>query len=98
MSAEHEVSLASTKNVIAALDRDKYEVNLVLLDRDGTLMASGGGRAANFRGLVRISTERAGENGIHRPVFLVAARRSAFIGLHPRQSAAPSALIRTSPR
>lgn len=34
-SAEHEVSLQSAKNVIAAIDRDKYEVVLIGLDKDG---------------------------------------------------------------
>jgi D-alanine-D-alanine ligase len=34
-SAEHEVSLQSAKNVIEAIDRSKYEVMLIGIDRDG---------------------------------------------------------------
>jgi D-alanine-D-alanine ligase len=34
-SAEHEVSLQSAKNVIEAIDRDKYEVVLIGIDRAG---------------------------------------------------------------
>ncbi|HHY81353.1 MAG TPA: D-alanine--D-alanine ligase [Clostridiales bacterium] len=34
-SAEHEVSLQSAKNVLAALDRDKYEVVLIGIDKEG---------------------------------------------------------------
>jgi len=39
-SAEHEVSLASAKNVMNALDQKKYEINLVVLDRQGRLLSS----------------------------------------------------------
>lgn len=34
-SAEHEVSLQSAKNVIAAIDRERYEVVLIGIDRSG---------------------------------------------------------------
>jgi len=34
-SAEHEVSLQSAKNVIEAIDRDRYEVVLIGIDKDG---------------------------------------------------------------
>lgn len=34
-SAEHEISIASAKNVVAALDRKKYEVLPVAIDKDG---------------------------------------------------------------
>ena len=34
-SAEHEVSLQSAKNVIEAMDRDKYELVLIGIDKDG---------------------------------------------------------------
>ena len=34
-SAEHEVSLQSAKNVIDAINRDKYEVVLIGIDHDG---------------------------------------------------------------
>ncbi len=35
-SAEHEVSLQSAKNILAALDRSKYDVTLIGIDKDGT--------------------------------------------------------------
>mgnify|MGYP001187262147 CR=1 FL=1 len=34
-SAEHEVSLQSAKNVLAALDKDRYEVVLIGIDKEG---------------------------------------------------------------
>ena len=34
-SAEHEVSLQSAKNVIAAIDKDKFEIVLIGMDKDG---------------------------------------------------------------
>ena len=34
-SAEHEVSLQSARNVINAIDRDKYDTVLIGIDRDG---------------------------------------------------------------
>lgn len=34
-SAEHEVSLQSAKNVIAALDKDKYDITLIGIDKQG---------------------------------------------------------------
>ncbi len=34
-SAEHEVSLQSAKNIIAAIDREKYDVVLIGVDKDG---------------------------------------------------------------
>ncbi len=39
-SAEHEVSLQSAKNIIEALDRDRYEVVLIGIDRRGTWQLS----------------------------------------------------------
>ena len=34
-SAEHEISIISAKNVIAALDKNKYEVIVIFINRDG---------------------------------------------------------------
>jgi D-alanine-D-alanine ligase len=34
-SAEHEISLLSARNVLAALDRDRFEPSLIGIDRDG---------------------------------------------------------------
>ncbi len=34
-SAEHEVSIQSARNIIEALDRDKYDLTLIGIDRDG---------------------------------------------------------------
>lgn len=41
-STEHEVSLLSAKNVIAALDREKYEPVLIGIDKEGKWHRSGG--------------------------------------------------------
>ena len=34
-SAEHEISLLSAKNVITAINKDKYEIFLIGIDREG---------------------------------------------------------------
>ena len=34
-SAEHEVSLQSAKNVIEAVDREKYDLVLITIDKQG---------------------------------------------------------------
>lgn len=43
-SAEHEVSIQSARNVVAALDPDKYEAVLVGIDRKGTWFLGEGSR------------------------------------------------------
>jgi D-alanine-D-alanine ligase len=40
-SGEHEVSLASARSVMAALDKDKYEIHAVGIDRDGRWISQG---------------------------------------------------------
>ncbi|MFC0522865.1 D-alanine--D-alanine ligase [Pontibacillus salicampi] len=35
-SSEHEVSLQSAKNIVEAIDKDKYEVTLIGIDKDGS--------------------------------------------------------------
>ena len=40
-SGEHEISLQSAKSILAALDRDKYEVTEIGIDREGQWMLSG---------------------------------------------------------
>jgi len=37
-SAEHEVSLQSAKNIIDAIDTNKYEVVLIGIDKKGSLL------------------------------------------------------------
>ncbi|MEW8050093.1 MAG: D-alanine--D-alanine ligase family protein [Candidatus Thiodiazotropha sp.] len=39
-SAEHEVSLTSARNIINALDQNKYETHLLVLDRQGRLLST----------------------------------------------------------
>ncbi|MDD3698657.1 MAG: D-alanine--D-alanine ligase A, partial [Atribacterota bacterium] len=34
-SVEHEISLQSAKNVIEAMDREKYDIVLIGIDKDG---------------------------------------------------------------
>jgi D-alanine-D-alanine ligase len=40
-SGEHEVSLASARSVMAALDKDKYEIHAVGIDREGRWISHG---------------------------------------------------------
>ena len=39
-SAEHEISLISARNVIAGLDREKYAVVPIGIDRDGRWLSA----------------------------------------------------------
>lgn len=41
-SAEHDVSCVSAANVMAALDRERYEIVPIGIGRDGTWMLAGG--------------------------------------------------------
>ena len=34
-SAEHEISLQSAKNIVEAIDKKKYEIVLIGIDKDG---------------------------------------------------------------
>jgi D-alanine-D-alanine ligase len=40
-SAEHEVSVTSARSVLQAIDRDKYEVTMIGIDRQGKWLAAG---------------------------------------------------------
>ncbi len=59
-SGEHEVSLISARSVMAALDRDKYEVVPIGISREGTWIVSGDPLAA----LERQAGEPAGRRGL----------------------------------
>ncbi|MBT3343782.1 MAG: D-alanine--D-alanine ligase [Gemmatimonadetes bacterium] len=39
-SAEHEVSVTSARSVLAAIDRDKYDVTMIGIDRDGRWLSA----------------------------------------------------------
>ena len=41
-SVEHEVSLQSAKNIVDAIDKDKYEVVLIGIDKKGGWHLNGG--------------------------------------------------------
>ncbi len=40
-SAEHEVSVKSARSVLEAIDRDKYDVTMIGIDRGGKWLAAG---------------------------------------------------------
>ncbi|MFH1571436.1 MAG: D-alanine--D-alanine ligase A, partial [Gemmatimonadota bacterium] len=40
-SAEHEVSVTSARSVLEAIDRDKYEVIMIGIDRQGRWLSAG---------------------------------------------------------
>ena len=69
-SAEHEVSVTSARSVLDAIDRDKYDVTMIGIDRDGRwldagdaqqLLASGRVEAA---GLAPVSLDYAGSRDL----------------------------------
>jgi D-alanine-D-alanine ligase len=35
-SAEHDVSIKSAKNIVNAMDRNKYDIHLIKISKDGT--------------------------------------------------------------
>ena len=43
-SAEHEVSVTSARSVLEAVDRDKYDVTMIGIDRGGQWLAGGDAR------------------------------------------------------
>ena len=49
-SCEHEVSLSSARSVIEALDREKYDLTLIHIAKDGQWRLPGGGAAARLAG------------------------------------------------
>lgn len=64
-SAEHEVSLQSARNVIAAIDRDKYEVVPVGIDKNGRwLLADASTPFLNAYDPKRIGLNRASAKGL----------------------------------
>ncbi|HEY8418227.1 MAG TPA: D-alanine--D-alanine ligase family protein [Limnochordales bacterium] len=58
-SGEHEVSLMSAQNIIAALDREKYEVIPIGITRDGQWIASGDPLRALLEGNPRLAAPAA---------------------------------------
>lgn len=45
-SVEHEVSIASATSILAALDRERYEVSLIAVDREGRWLLDAGAEVA----------------------------------------------------
>jgi D-alanine-D-alanine ligase len=56
MSSEHEVSLVSGRGVVAALDRDKYEVTPVVISRENTWAFADEAPLSVFEAIARIGT------------------------------------------
>lgn len=51
-SAEHEVSVTSARSVLESIDREKYEVTMIGIDRDGRWLAAGDATALLAAGRV----------------------------------------------
>ena len=74
-SAEHEVSLQSARNVVAALDRERYEPLLIGIDRDG-------GWHLNEKSLELLDADDPRAISLHpgqRPVALLAGRDTGLL-------------------
>jgi len=55
-SSEHEISLASARSVLEALDPDRYQVTTVAIDRDGRWALGAGGEPGVLEGESVVST------------------------------------------
>ncbi len=74
-SAEHEISLRSARNVINALDRDRYEAVLIGIDRDGGWFLNQDSMALLNAEQPRAAADDAGS----RPVSLVASGETGVL-------------------
>ena len=84
-SAEHEVSLQSAKNILEALDPDRYEVVLLGIDREGRWhLAESSSCLLDAADPRRIRLETAG-----RGVALVPGKISSLVSLSDRALEAP---------
>ena len=77
-SAEHEVSLQSAKNILEALDKDRFEVSLIGIDKQGQWHVSDPRDfLLNASDPARIALHRSGNAVAVRPGRRTACRPSA---------------------
>src|ERR1043166_2199615 len=60
-SAEHEISLISARNIVEAIDRTKYEIVSIGIDKDGRWFFDQDARLLNGRATTQVQTRRAGD-------------------------------------
>jgi D-alanine-D-alanine ligase len=83
-SAEHEVSLQSAKNVVDAIDREKYEVVLIGIDKHGKwLLSDQSGFLLNANDPSKVALNRASDT-----VALVPQSKGELISLSNRSAGA----------
>ena len=83
-SAEHEVSLQSARNILEAIDKEKYDVVLVGIDRDGRWLLNEGAALLLPEGTGESLMPEEGERGA--PVTLIPEGRGQLVrssGLQP---------------
>jgi D-alanine-D-alanine ligase len=88
-SAEHEVSLQSAKNIVEAIDPEKYDVVLIGIDRDGRWHLADGSRfLLNASDPRRIQME-----STRRDVALVPGERADLLEIEPRDALDPPDVV-----
>jgi D-alanine-D-alanine ligase len=88
-SAEHEVSLQSAKNIVEAIDQEKYDVVLIGIDRQGRWhLADGSHFLLNASDPRRIQME-----STRRDVALVPGESADLLEIEPRDALAPPDVV-----
>jgi len=88
-SGEHEVSLMSAQNIMAALDREKYEVIPIGITRDGQWIASGDPLRALLEGNPRLAAPAAFLPRPGAPALVPLAPAGAVVHPGPQQLKQP---------
>ncbi len=61
-SAEHEISLISARNITAAMDRNKYRIIPIGIDKQGRWLRDQGGRLLQDKSITRVELPRRGSS------------------------------------
>jgi D-alanine-D-alanine ligase len=61
-SAEHEISLISARNIAAAMDKKKYRITAIVIDKQGRWFVDQGGRFLRDKSLTRVELPARGDS------------------------------------
>ena len=90
-SAEHEVSVASARNVLEAMDRDRYEPVLIGIDREGRWLLDDARRLLESAAVLpAVSVERVAPRGPVKSPWCRAAARTHWWTWRRTGTSAPS--------
>jgi len=81
-SAEHEISLISARNIVAAMDKEKYEIVAIGIDKQGRWLFDEGARLLRGRGATQVALPP----NSHSAAVLPGATATPMIRLAPRRA------------